>query len=392
MCSALIFTAYHFRLQAQQNQIRERLLRNCESGITWLLATQQADTHHTLDLFGQSKDSITISKRQWGMYEIGQVQAYVQGDTLSRTALIGAEPDSIWSSALYLADQGRPVTFAGKTLVKGTAYLPESGVKRGWVDGHNFEYEELIRGAARRSNKHLPILPSKTVTQLLKQVDFKSTNKKSIDLLMQDSVVARFDDPLVKIHGGNTVVKVENIVLKGHIILSSDSMIYVAASARLEQIILSAPKIYFERRFKGNVQAFATDTLVTGEDCHFTFPSTLGMLEIDSIDNRIWMMLGKKCIFEGVMFQYVQFLDRSSSTLHIHPEAIVKGQVYADGLTSLEGKVHGTLVCSKFWMSRPSGVYENHLLDGEIDRTRLSKDFAGSTLFSHRKKRVAKWL
>ena len=41
------------------------------------------------------------------------------------------------------------------------------------------------------------------------------------------------------------------------------------------------------------------------------------------------------------------------------------------------GKIHGLVVANNFLLATPSGIYENHLLHGEIDRTVLPINFGG---------------
>jgi hypothetical protein len=394
LCSSLILIAYFHRARIQHNQLEERLVRNIQSAIALELASNDyKDSVKILDLYGEGKDSVWIGKTTWGLFEVTLVKAFSRGDTLARTYMAGSMPDSVWKAALYLLDQGRPVTFAGKTLVKGTAYLPEAGPTRGWVDGRNFEREKLVDGELKKSTSKLPSLNATFLAKLLKQVAINrktpSTNNK---VLQADSIVVAFDQPTLHVHSAGKPLRLGRILVKGNIILSSDTLIEVSTDTRLENVILTAPNITFGDNFKGSVQAFATDSILAGEGCYFSYPSSLTILEIDSVDNRPRLVLAKKCRLEGVVFQYVSFIDRSLALLDVREGATVTGQVYADGLTCLQGKVAGTLACNKFTLYRPSGVYENHLLDCEIDRSKLSRFFLGSPLFSSQQKGIAKWL
>jgi hypothetical protein len=386
--------AYYYKVQIQKDHLRERLVLNAQSGIQSLLASKLTlDSAMTTDLYGNGKDSVFIRTTCWGLFEVGYVRAFSHRDSVSRTIMLGTVADSIWSAALYLVDQGRPVTLAGSTLLKGTVYLPEAGPKRGWIEGSNFANEKLVQGQVKKSSNQLPPLDKAFLKQLLRQVDPHPKGTYLTEKEMQvDSIVAPFDRPSLRIHSKGRPLEIGNITLKGNIIISSDTLILVSSSAKLHHVLLSAPVIKFKEGFTGNLQAFATDSIVAGEDCHFTYPSSLSLLEIDSSENRPKILLAKKCTLEGVALVYVTFIDRSLATFFINKGAEVEGQIYADGQTSLEGGVYGTLVCNKLLLIRPSGIYENHLLDCSIDRTKLSPHFLGSPLFTNTKKGIVSWL
>ena len=393
LCSSLIFIAYFHKVQVQQNQLKERLIRNANSAIQLLLASPKKNHQETFDLFGDVKDSVFMGLNVWGTYEIGHVKAFSHRDSISKSFIVGSVPDSLWKSSLYLVDQGLPVAFAGNTLVKGTAYLPAAGPISAAVDGKDFSRKKLVEGDIRKSSNKLPDLSAVHLEKMLDQV--KSGIQIDIlplKALKTDSIVASFSQPTLKISGKGSVVSLSRITLKGNLIIASDTLIEVYSSANLENIILTAPKIVFKDDFKGSVQAFATDSLITGESSVFHYPSALVLLETDSIENSPKIIISKKSRVEGVIMVYTSFLDRSQAQLIISPEAEIIGQVYVDGLVNHEGLISGTLVCSKFRLSRPSGTYDNYLLDCTIDRTSLSSSFLGSSLFNTSRKNIAKWL
>jgi hypothetical protein len=391
LCSSLILIGYFSRLQIQQNQQKERLARNLRSAIQLLVSESVVDSSLTLDLYGEAKDSIIIGTHQWGIYEVGYASSFGRGDTVSSTFMLGVKPDSIYKSALYLLDQGRPVTFAGNTLVKGIAYLPEAGAKRGWVDGKNFEREKMVEGETRKSESRLPELNKAFLQKMLKAIDFKGKGIYNLPL-PKDSLKVSFFQKTMRFHRSRSPLFLNSISAKGNVIFSSDTLIVIGSNAHLENVILFAPNIEFAEGFKGKVQAFATDSIIVGKDCHFQFPSALCLLEIDSIDNRPRLHLAKGVRLEGSLLQYVTFLDRSLATTTISSDAIVEGVVYADALVSIEGSIFGSLICNKFLLNRPSGVYENHLLDCTLDRTKLSKYFLMSPLFLDKNKDIVSWM
>jgi hypothetical protein len=391
LCSSLILIGYFSRLQIQQNQQKERLARNLRSAIQLLVSESEVDSNLTLDLYGEAKDSVIIGTRQWGMYEVGYARSFARGDSVCSTFMLGVKPDSVYKSALYLLDQGRPVTFAGNTLVRGIAYLPESGAKSGWVDGKNFEREKMVEGETRKSESRLPELNKAFLQKMLKSIDFKGKHIANLPL-PKDSLKVSFFQSTQRFHRSNTPLVLNSISAIGNVVFSSDTLIVISSNAQLENVILVAPNIEFEDGFKGKVQAFAFDSIIVGKNCHFKYPSALALLEIDSVDNRPRIQIGTGSRLEGCLLQYVSFLDRSLANTTISASAIVEGVVYADALVSIEGSVFGSLICNEFLLSRPSGVLKNHLLDCTLDRTKLSKSFLASPLFLDKKKDIVSWM
>jgi hypothetical protein len=50
-------------------------------------------------------------------------------------------------------------------------------------------------------------------------------------------------------------------------------------------------------------------------------------------------------------------------------------------------------VCRKFILRTAAAIYENHLLNAQVDYSRLPPQFVGSSLFSSAAtKQIAKWL
>ncbi len=85
--------------------------------------------------------------------------------------------------------------------------------------------------------------------------------------------------------------------------------------------------------------------------------------------------------------------DLQQTLITIEKEALLTGQLYADGFVDIKGEVRGTIWCNKFLLKTNSSVYENHLLDAIIDRSKLSAYYVGSGIIASGKtKKIIKWL
>ena len=124
--SSMILASYYFQINTLDYKKENQLTANLQSAWALLLADFDQLTYEEakyLDLYGTGEDSVKLIKKPWGILDVGLVYA-VQGKKSKRqAAVIGSSCDSLGKSVLYLADEQRPLSLAGNTLIKGRAYL-----------------------------------------------------------------------------------------------------------------------------------------------------------------------------------------------------------------------------------------------------------------------------
>ncbi|MEO1437948.1 MAG: hypothetical protein AAFV80_20570 [Bacteroidota bacterium] len=143
--------------QSQQWQIEQ-------SAWTYLKAVDATGSFSSwVDIHDNGHDSVFIGSDVWGM--IGYSWSVVPGN-----AHLGLEPirkSAFWSfpspilsdhTALYLADQNRPLAMVGEAKIIGTAYLPKSGVRRGNIHGNTYQGQQFVEGSRLESKHQLPDL------------------------------------------------------------------------------------------------------------------------------------------------------------------------------------------------------------------------------------------
>jgi hypothetical protein len=139
LCGTLIMGGFIYRMQQKQQERKLLLENNVLSGTNILLdAGFPADTSMSLSLFGDEEqkglDSVKLSRESWGLYDLARVRSWIQTDTLEKVFLMAPLPeDSLM--VLYVSDEDRPVSIAGKSKISGTAYLPKSGIRSAYVNG-----------------------------------------------------------------------------------------------------------------------------------------------------------------------------------------------------------------------------------------------------------------
>jgi len=66
----------------------------------------------------------------------------------------------------------------------------------------------------------------------------------------------------------------------------------------------------------------------------------------------------------------------------------ITGLVYCDAIMQHQGCIHGSLYCKKFVLKTVSSIYENHLLDAEVNSTDVSSFFSNPVIIGHNAKRT----
>jgi len=385
-CTGLISLAYYHRVLKHHADLQEKLVSNCESGISLLQALQTTKYEEVKDLYQNGNDSVFLKKQNWGLFEVissEAVQHDFRGKQSERQCLmLGVQSGEVSNSALYLKDNFKPLTLSGRTEINGTAWLPKAGVKGGYVNGQSYQGTELIYGEKKRSTNQLPTLNKSKIKQI-KELGKQSTNQ-SIEDLSRDIIGSFYEstrfyrDKLIYIH---------QQAIKGNVCLIADSLVYISKDTRIEDILVFAPNIYIESGFRGNLQAYATERIELGEQTELEYPSVVALLQDDRKKESGILIVGENSVIDGLVLAYDGRLKQPSPKLFLKQNSLVRGQVYADANVDFQGGIFGNLTCKGFTIRAGASVYENHLLDIEISPEKRSPYYLSPAFISSEKKR-----
>lgn len=388
LSGSLILVAYYYRIHSINTETQNKLLRNLSSG-TSLLLSSDSDLEYnksiTLDLFDEQNDSITIQKIPWGLFDIGIINSFKRKNYIHRAFMYGFLPKND-GTALYLQDLNRPLSLCGKTILRGTCYLPQAGVKRAYIAGKSYQGSKLLYGTRKKSNKKLPKLQKVRLDQLIKQLrDIKAAAVPNKDINDNSFLLP------------TTIEKLETTTLdtiySGNLILYSPTHVTITNDAILHNTIVYAESITVEKGFEGKAQLFAIDSITLEKDVSLNYPSSLGILKNEKTDQQPFISVGENSTVTGIIFTLQAEYDRLKTMISLNKGSIITGQVYSDGFIDLQGQVLGAVYTHKFSLKTPASVYENHLLDAEINIEKLPEDFVSSSLFDFEdKKKIITWL
>ncbi|MBK1442019.1 hypothetical protein JHJ32_18620 [Parapedobacter sp. ISTM3] len=405
MTAGLLLILQYNRQYAAHTLRQERLQRHLASATNLLLVSGPVDEKDTLamSLFGDGLDSVSLIRKPWGVFDVGVAYAHEGRDTLANVFLMGPLPMANERYALYLADEYRPLSISGKTRIQGDAYLPEAGIRKAYIENQAYAGDEVIYGGAiRRSLTELPALNSTVLGRLIPYLQHEDTTswKRMADDWYstggRDSLTQRFAGSPYLLHSRDSLT-IAGPPITGQVVLVADSAITVSADALLDNVLLFAPCIRFADGFKGRLQAFAQDSLIIGRECVFAYPSVLGLVNVpkDSLIHEFQpvIKIDSASVVNGLVFSHFPGSEQLLAVIRLEKGTTINGQVYADGLLELKGTVNGVTLCRRFTLQTPSSLYENFVLGGVMDGTRLPPHYGGSPLLNAgRKGKVLAWL
>lgn len=399
--SSLILFAYLSRIEFENFEITQRLSVNATSGLNLLMSKQsliELNQDKIIDLYGNKEDSVALSRKSWGAFEIIVSTGLFKNKGLRQIAQVGYYTDSAKSYSLYLTDQDKPLALCGNTKIKGTAFLPKAGVKRAYIEGQNFTGAVMIDGQVKTSEKTLPEFNKMLIDNIQSILSKKTiTGNDSVIVietdLSGDSINNSFKNRTIVI-SSNNALKISDGLYSGNIAIVSNKQITVSANAMIRDIIIAAPKIIIEKEFKGNLQAFASDSIIVNKDVSLYYPSVLGIVKGNSALNVSAVVLNENDTLLGTVFAFKNeesILKQAAVVLK--EKSVVTGQVYSNGYADVKGTIFGSLMSDKIILSTPSSVYENHLLNAVIDQSALSRYYVGINLVEESAvKKIVKWL
>jgi len=398
--ASLLSVAFYYRLGQQQKARMDRLGSNLKSGTAILLSAnyEAADTVAVRDLFEEGTDSVLLFQQQWGANTMNTVRAFQQQDTLQQSFFSGSSFTN--TAAIYLADEDRPLSVSGSTQITGDGELPKSGLKQSYIDGKPYVGKELIKGKITSSSRTLPDLQETVLKTLLEYFPDTAKESKPIpgeqEWKPRDSVTNSFYQRRQVYRLKPSHQLLSGITIKGHIVLISDTTLTIASDAKLEDVLIYAPAIIIKDGFKGSCQLFARDSIVTGKNCDFSYPSFAGVFKPAGSKIQTKISLGAGSHFSGILLSYEKERSDLQTLIAIGKNSMVKGEVFATGFISMEAPVtvYGKVYARRFIMQRSGVRYENYLVDVIINRTLLSKYYLSSPLFKRadQDKHILRWL
>lgn len=377
MLSGMLLLFSYARLDQDTVYFQELAIDNLESGKNLVLyGPQPGFGTFTGSLFASPRDSYHVEVAPWGVYGLLRAKGS-HGPASARAAfLFGARPKEVFSGSLYLEDRSRPLMLAGKTYLEGRVYLPEQGVKAGFVGRSPYMGKQLVHGSRALSRAHEKGLAYVQCTDAGERLERVRSGifGGGWALRYGDSLHGDWAGPVLELQSPYPI-DLRGIGLSGHVIVTAP-FVTVGPHTRLQDVLVFAKGIRIEKGYQGRGQFFASDSLVVAEDCRFDYPSAL-VLSCPAPHGHL--VLGTGSQVEGLFLSDAAFSQPGAKTecpTTIESEAEVIGNCVVADQFDLKGTVTGHAMVGKFSLRTSAAVYENHLLDATIQSEGRSKRYA----------------
>ena len=406
LLAGVILLAYTHRFFIEQSKAIVDNIQLADSGI---IALQQQDSIST-DTFSlslkESRDEQTVRLHlsQWGIFEKGYVKSTHRKKEFTKCVLLGSGLTSVKRPSIYLNDHYNPLAVVGNTFIKGNAILPAQGVRPGNISGNSYYGKALINGEITTSTSELPKLKHDYKTQLLYYLkEYQPQNPESFIPLGQSRTIVNSFTQRTKGYYTDSPLILENVTIRGNIIIRSAKKIVIRKTAHLNDIIIIAPEIIVEDAVVGNFQAIADTKLKVGQECRLQYPSALIMLEnanqispvlgsIDQFNNQIF--IDKGSIVKGTLCYFNSTIQERDFKVNVYlgEKSHLVGEVFCEGNIQLKAAAVSGSVYTNYFVSNEGGtIFVNHLYNSRIDSSELPENFGG-ILFDNQLKNVMQWL
>jgi hypothetical protein len=342
------------------------------------------------NLFSSNYSISTLTKKQWGVFELIRVKTAINKEIFEHVALIGSNNSK--RKALYLKDNLQPLIVVGNTTIRGDVSLPSRGVSTGNIAGVSYNKDKMIYGNITQSKKKLPeILTKKNIENFIK--GYSNDSIGYFELEENNSKLQSFTKKTL-VYKRNGIIDIVNTRLIGNIVIESDTLIRVHASSELEDVILIAPSIEIKSGFKGNLQAFATKNILVKKNSNLSYPTSLVLFDKSAkkTSNDAQIQLSEDSTVKGILGYFTSDKKANyTSQIILKKTSNVVGEIYCLGNIELKGSVYGSIYTNSFIANQSGGIYINNVYNGVINSRKLPLEFSGFS-FNNSSKSVAKWV
>lgn len=318
-----------------------------------------------------------------GLISLLLTESFVKNDTVASVHFVGQKVVNT-HTALYMANFTQPLSLSGDVTIKGDILMPTERIKETYIT--NKLNKINLQGKKIISEIQLPTLSEKCKsifeTRNRIKVNWNDFEKKN------DSIyVNSFFNETIEFQTNNTIL--ENKIVKGNFIISSNDSIYIRKNNVLEDVIIIAPKVAIEEGFEGTIQVFANESITVEKEVVLNYPSVVALYN-DKENKKAFILIDEEVKIAGLVMLFGNnLIHLDKNTLEIKEKGKIIGNVFCSGILTLKSDVYGSVYTSKLNHKTTSSSYTNTLADLTIDVTKKPKVFIDLPIFNNKNTRYA---
>ncbi|MPM04077.1 hypothetical protein SDC9_50347 [bioreactor metagenome] len=390
----VLITSLILSMNAMSSRSNDLVLRKhvCRINVrnAIVLALAEPDLFETgqtkaFSLFDEFDDSVSVTRNFWGLYETFTASTKVQDQKLSQSVLANTFWDNSELPSLWLAPSQFRCKAGGTTVVEGKCNIPGGRFEKTTLN--KVPFSGNIPSSAQLSNaERIPDLP-----EYLSRLKFEEIiSQLPPDCIM--STGAPFDgyrtfaEPCIVTYlSGSTMIEKGNI--SGNQILICNGTLALSEQVQMKDILIIAQSILFENNFDGSLQAFARDSIITGDNCGFHYPSAFVIYSENNDNAPAKIVIGSESKLAGTILCWsIRPTIRNHFLTSLSNNSRIEGNVFCNGYTEMNGVVVGHVITRNTLLHLAGGTHENTLFNCTISENDKNMEQCGLNLLSDAKK------
>ncbi len=364
---------------------------------------------------GQELDSTgTITSINYGGFLKISSFSQVKKQKITLEVLAGAIPDSVFNYAIALKDTNSSLSVTGSTTINGDIASGSNQIERSTFKG--FPFRGSFSGEAKKKNMR-DFFPSFRYKYIEEQLDkhtsfFESENKSQFAIRdLSELAQSQEGDTLYfsgsqewSVNQTTTFPKDIVVSVEGNLSITGDGnlgtyttfiardTLSVGGSITATHAILSAGTFMELRdQVSMNAQLISRGRIQLRDQVYLTYPSMVYTSTITFLGEQQEMIhLQGESTVDGTLVYPIETgrFNQEQFRIKIDENALLRGSIYNQGQTELDGTVYGSVLTKQFYFYEPPTIYINWIKDAEIDITQRSQDFIVPIGFSDSTKYV----
>jgi hypothetical protein len=382
LCGGLLLLANLYNQLNLYYVTHESLYISNQSTVNYALGTSLVSDE---DVLTEENTGILsqFSVKNHGLLPLLLTKSFIKNDTVSSVHFVGQKVANT-TTALYMANFTQALNLSGNVTIKGDVFMPTERTKESYIN--NKPNIINIQGKKAISEIQLPTLSDKCKsiyqTRNSSKVNWNDFEKKN------DSIyVNSFFNETIEFQMSSTIL--DNKIIKGNFIISSNDSIYIRKNNVLEDVIIIAPKVAIEEGFEGTIQVFAKESITLEKEVILHYPSVVALYNPIE-EKKAFIQIDEAVKIAGLVLLFgndIIHLDKNK--LEIKEKGKIMGNIYCSGILTLKSDVYGSVYTSKLNHKTPSSTYSNTLADIIIDVTKKPNVFIDMPIFDNKNTRYA---
>ncbi|XWN37318.1 MAG: hypothetical protein ROO71_00050 [Balneola sp.] len=362
----------------------------------------------------ESESTGTITSTNYGGFLKINSSFQVKKQKVELEVLAGALPDSVFDYAIALKDTNSSLSVTGSTTINGDIASGSNKIERSTFKG--FPFRGSFTGEAKKENMR-DFFPAFQYESLEAQLDkhtsfFESDNRNQFavhDLSelaqSQEGDTLYFSDSQEWIFNQTTAIPKGIVVLvEGNLSITGDGNLgtYTTFIARdtmsiggsitaTHAIVSAGTFMELRDQVSMNAQLISRGRIQFRDQVYLTYPSMVYTSTSTFLGEQQEVIhLQDESTVDGTLVYPIETgaFNQEQFRIKIDENALVRGSVYNQGQTELDGTVFGSVLTKQFFFYESPTTYINWIKDTEIDITQRPQEFIVPIGFSDSTKYV----